>query len=439
MKMRHRLAACALAAAATFVASGSSFAQSNPAYVRLGQVNAARFMPDSGPAPHIAFISAHRTGNTIGSSTCNELAARGFMAICFETRYRNDDIGVQWEKLPHDVKAVMDYARRQPGINRVILLGHSGGSPMMSLYQAIAEKGKSVCESKELFTTCAKENYGTLTPADGMVYPDAHPGNPVQALRSLNPAITIENGKKTVDASLDMFSAANGYNPNGASNYSQDFIARYYRAQSAKMNELIQRVQATQARIAKGDYAYNDDDFIFLPGGNAVIVHAAPKLVPDMISTKKPAKLMRNDGSIATQIVTSAMVADEDEDLAGGARSFDGTAVHKLSTFMSSVAIRSRDSLTDIDYCSTINSTTCAVASIGAPSVFMAMGGYKFIRDHEIMYERAASRDKDFVVIEGALHGYDPCRRCETTPGQYANSTKNTFDYIRDWANARFK
>jgi hypothetical protein len=62
------------------------------------------------------------------------------MAICFETRYRNDDIGVQWEKLPHDVKAVVDYARRQPGIRHVILLGHSGGSPMMSLYQAIAEK-----------------------------------------------------------------------------------------------------------------------------------------------------------------------------------------------------------------------------------------------------------------------------------------------------------
>src|SRR5262245_8081771 len=74
---------------------------------------------------------------------------------------------------------------------------------MMSLYQAIAEKGKGVCETKELYSTCAKEDYGTLTKADGMIYPDAHPGNPVQALRSLNPAITIENGKKTVDASLE--------------------------------------------------------------------------------------------------------------------------------------------------------------------------------------------------------------------------------------------
>jgi hypothetical protein len=439
MNLTHHVASGAFAIAAALAASDASLAQSNPAYVRLGPVNAARFVPDSGPAPHIAILSAHRTGNTIGSSTCNELAARGFMAICFETRYRNDDIGVQWEKLPHDVKAVMDYARRQPGIRYVLLLGHSGGSPMMSLYQAIAEKGETFCESKELYSTCANENYGTLSKADGMIYPDAHPGNPVQALRSLNPAVTIENGKKTVDPLIDMFNPANGYNPNGASTYSQDFIARYYRAQSAKLNELIQNVQATQARIAKGEYAYNDDDLIFLPGGNAVIVHAAPKLVPEMISTKKPAKLMRNDGSIVTQIVTSVMVADEDKDLAGGARSFSGTAVHKLSTFMSSVAIRSRDSLLDIDYCSTINSTTCAVASIEAPSVFMAMGGYKFIRDHEIMYERSASRDKDFVVIEGALHGYDACKRCETTPGQYANSTKNTFDYIRDWANTRFK
>jgi hypothetical protein len=437
MTLKHHLAACALATAATFAATASSLAQSNPAYVRLGQVNAARFVPDSGPAPHIAFITAHRTGNTIGSSTCTELAARGFMAICFETRYRNDDIGVQWEKLPLDVKAVMDYARRQPGITRVILLGHSGGSPMMSLYQAIAEKGKSVCESKELFTTCAKEDYGTLTPADAMVYPDAHPGNPVQALRSLNPAITIENGKKTVDASLDLYNPANGYNPHGASNYSPEFLTRYYKAQSAKMNELIARVQGIQARMAKGDYAYEDDDLIFLPGGNAVVAHAAPKLVPEMISTKKPTKLIKNDGSVVTQIVTSVMVPDED--LAASARTFDGTAVHKLSTFMSSVAIRSRDSLMDIDYCSTINSTTCAVGSIDAPSLFMAMGGYKFLRDHEIMFERSTSKDKDFVVVEGALHGYDPCKRCETTPGQYANSTKNMFDYIRDWTNARFK
>ena len=436
MGLSKIMGACLLAATASTAALDAASAQSNPAYVKLGQVNAARYVPDNGPAPHVAFISAHRTGNTVGSSTCPELAARGFMAICFETRYRNDDIGVQWEKLPLDVKAVVDHARRQPGITRVVLLGHSGGSPMMSLYQAIAEKGKGVCDRPGMFSTCAKEDYGTLVPADAMVFPDAHPGNPVQTLRSLNPSVTIENGRKTVIPELDLYSPANGYNPNGASTYSQAFMDRYYKAQSAKMNELIAKVQATQARIAAGDYPYNDDDLIFLPGGNAVIAHAAPKLAPEMISTRRPAKFMRNDGTVVTQMVTSVMVPDED--LAAGARSFDGTAVHKLSTFMSSVAVRSNDSLLDIDYCSTINSTTCAVGSIEVPSLFMAMGGYKFIRDHEIMVEKSAARDKDFVVIAGALHGYEACKRCERTPGEYGNSTKNMFDYIRDWTNTRF-
>ena len=436
MRRVNTMAVCALAAMATLGAQSSASAQSNPTYVRLGPVNAARFVPDEGPAPHIAFVSAHRTANTIGSSTCTELAQRGFMAICFETRFRNDDIGIQWEELPHDVKAVVDHARAQPGITRVILLGHSGGSPMMSLYQAIAENGKSVCERPELFTNCTDEDYGEMVPADGIVYPDAHPGNTVQALRSFNPSVTIKDGVRTIIPELDPYSEANGYNPHGSSTYSQEFVDRYYVAQSAKMNALIDEVQHKRELIARGEYAYNDDDLIVIPGGNAVIVHAAPELAPALISTKNPVKIMRNDGSFDTQVFTSVMVADED--LAAAGDSLNGADIHKLSTFMSSVAIRSRNALDDIDHCSTINSTICFVADITAPVVFMPMGGYKFIRDHEIMYEVSASEDKDFVVIEGALHGYQACTRCEATPGQYGNSTMNTFDYIRDWTNARF-
>ena len=56
----------------------------------------------------------------------------------------------------------------------------------------------------------------------------------------------------------------------------------------------------------------------------------------------------------------------------------------------------------------------------------------------QIHYEMAASKDKDFIVIEGATHGITPCTACEQTPGQYSNSVKNLFDYIRDWTNKRF-
>jgi hypothetical protein len=47
----------------------------------------------------------------------------------------------------------------------------------------------------------------------------------------------------------------------------------------------------------------------------------------------------------------------------------------------------------------------------------------------------AASKDKDFIVIEGATHGGKPC---ETKPGQYSNTVKNFFDYVAKWINARF-
>ena len=92
----------------------------------------------------------------------------------------------------------------------------------------------------------------------------------------------------------------------------------------------------------------------------------------------------------------------------------------------------------DIDYCSTNNSTVCAVQSITAPVTFIAMGAHYFIRDNERHYDLSASKDKDFITIEGAVHGQTPCKPCEKTPGQYSNSVKNLYDYIAKWINDRY-
>jgi hypothetical protein len=54
-----------------------------------------------------------------------------------------------------------------------------------------------------------------LTPADGMLLLDAHPGNTVNTLRSLNPAVLDENDPSKFDAALDPFDPRNGFNPNG--------------------------------------------------------------------------------------------------------------------------------------------------------------------------------------------------------------------------------
>src|SRR2546422_2887987 len=128
-------------AAAVAIAANVSLAQSHPEYIALGRISAALYKPDKGPAPHVAFVIGHRTANYLNHIACRELPSRGFLAFCFNTRFQNNESQVRWEETPLDVKAAVEFVRRQPGITKVILFGHSGGGPLMSFYQAVAENG----------------------------------------------------------------------------------------------------------------------------------------------------------------------------------------------------------------------------------------------------------------------------------------------------------
>src|SRR5512138_1995866 len=194
-----RLIRCARAAVvvAATLAPSVSFAQSHPEYIPLGQVSAALYKPDSGPAPHVAFVIGHRTANYLNHIACRELSGRGFLALCFNTRFQNNETQVRWEETPLDVKAAVEFVRRQPAITKVILFGHSGGGPLMSLYQAVAENGPAYCQKPERLVKCGDDVRG-LPRADAIVFADAHAGNPVQTLRSLNPAVRIDGAKRSV-------------------------------------------------------------------------------------------------------------------------------------------------------------------------------------------------------------------------------------------------
>jgi hypothetical protein len=117
---------------------------------------------------------------------------------------------------------------------------------------------------------------------------------------------------------------------------------------------------------------------------------------------------------------------------AGGAR------LLTLRSFLTTNAIRSTHSMTGVDWCSSNSSTPCAVGQIGVPVLVAAMGGNTGLRDNEMLYEMAASRDKDFVAVEGANHNMLPCTECETQKNQYGNATRNFFNYVARWMNSRF-
>ena len=416
-----------------------SFSQSNPEFVSLRPIVAAVYMPDAGPEPKVAFLVAHRTGNSLDNIACKELAERGFMALCFNTRFVNNETEVDWEKLALDVKIAVDFARNKPGIEKVVLLGHSGGSPLMSFYQAVAEKGVSFCKGPSKLVECSEE-LANLVPADGMVYPDAHPGNGVQALHGLNPSLSIVDGQVVVDKALDPFDPDNGFNANGASKYSEEFRNRYYQAQSRAMNAKIAEVEALRDSIETGKHIYPDEDIVLVPfdaQAGAARLDAYDPSIPETMSTSQPRKFLRNDGEIVMQVALSVALPKPHQ--ARVNRTFrGGVKVLTTRSFLSANAVRSTHAMNDIDHCSTNASTNCAVANIEAPTLIAAMGAYNHIRFQELMYENSPAQDKDFIVIEGARHGYTPCTACENNLGQYSNSLKNLFDYIEQWANARF-
>ena len=426
---------CAVFAFALLAIAALARAQTRPIYVPFtpGSVKGVLYTPDSGPAPHVAVLLIHRTSNFLAHLATTELAARGFMVLAMNPRSDNNEAAVSFEDNALDIKSGIEFLRKQPGITKVLLFGHSGGGPATSFYQAVAETGPSYCQGPNKLVECANTLAG-LPRADGLILVDAHPGVSVNGLRSINAAVLDERDPRKIDPALDPFNPANGYDPTNP-HYSEAFKQKYFKAQAARMNRLIDEARRRLAAMKAGSDVYRDDDvFPIVRGEGARLMEIDPSVHH---TTKAPQKLIRNDGSVVTQIVESVRPVGRGTEAANAAFA-TGTRLLTLRSFLSANAIRAKDSMDDIDWCSSNNSTPCAVQHISVPLLVTAMGAHYFVRDNEIHYQMAASKDKDFVVIEGATHGIRPCVACEKTPGQYANSVKNFFDCVAKWIAQRY-
>ena len=163
------------------------------------------------------------------------------MVLCMNSRFDNNEALVNWELIALDVKRGVDYLRNTQNLSKVILFGHSGGGPTTTYYQAVAEKGPSYCQGPNKLSQCESSGPNSvagLTPADGLILADAHPGNTVNALRAVNASVPKGQDREVVGINahnppirplkrLDPFDPDNGYNPNGDSNYSKEFQQKY--------------------------------------------------------------------------------------------------------------------------------------------------------------------------------------------------------------------
>ena len=412
-----------------------------------GSTKGALYYPDKAefPNPHVAVILMHRNSNFMSHLATGELAKRGFVVLGMNPRCdNNESMCAPWENNALDVKSGIEVLRKIPGITKVALFGHSGGGPTMSFYQTVAENGIGYCQAPERIYKCDGALAG-LPKADGIILWDSHPGNGINAVRSLNPAVTndeeiIEHyAAPKIDPSLDPFNPDNGYNPKGESHYSDAFKDKYFRAQSARMNRLIDIALGKIKQIDAGTYRYPDDDAFIVPRADASRLFSMDLSIDN--SSLKPAKLLKNDGTV-DDCCTITSVRQAGQDPEANKQFNGGTIFLTLRSFLTVRSIRSSHSMHEVDWCSSNNSAPCGLQKVAVPLLVVAMGGHYFIRDGEVISSMAASKDKEFIVIEGATHGGTPCKECmapgQKYDGRYDNTIKNSYDYVAKWINARF-
>ena len=121
--------------------AASALAQSNPRFIPLGSgAIGALYVPNSGPAPHVAFLVTHRNSSYVTHTSTTELSSRGFMVLGMNVRFANNEALVDWQDIALDVRAGVRFLRSQPGITTVILIGPSGGGPVHVLLSSGSRK-----------------------------------------------------------------------------------------------------------------------------------------------------------------------------------------------------------------------------------------------------------------------------------------------------------
>lgn len=174
------------------------------------------------------------------------LANAGLHVLCAGSRYAKNDSALIMEKVAFDLGQYIAHARATLGYRKVVLVGWSGGGSLSLFYQAQAEH-------PTLAHTPAGDPYDLtqagLQPADGIAFIAAHLSRAETLTEWLDPSVLDERDPDRRDPYFDIYSPAC---PNGAP-YSQQFIADFRAAQRARNDRITDWALAMLDELKRRD------------------------------------------------------------------------------------------------------------------------------------------------------------------------------------------
>ncbi|MDI2128282.1 hypothetical protein [Yinghuangia seranimata] len=184
--------------------------------------------PAAGPPPRTAFIATHYNIDFAEHYLAPYLAERGYGFLGWNTRFRGDEPHFLLDHALAEIGVGVRWLREQAGVERVVLLGNSGGGSLMAAYQSQAVE-PNVRPAPGLRPVPELDE---LPPGDLFVALAAHAGRPDVLTAWMDPSVTDETDPLSVDPELDPFDERHG------PPYDAEFQHRYRAAQRAR-NERI--------------------------------------------------------------------------------------------------------------------------------------------------------------------------------------------------------
>ncbi|MFU8816217.1 MAG: hypothetical protein ACNA7W_12780 [Pseudomonadales bacterium] len=208
--------------------------------------NGAGFMPcqglyhrPKGQQPKVAFIATHYNVDFSEHYLAEYLARRGYGYLGWNTRFRGNEAFFILEHALIDIGAGVRWLKEQAGVERVVIVGNSGGGSLMGAYQSQASD-PNITATRGLKLPDAVL---ALPPCDYYVSLNAHAGRPEVLTAWMDPAVTDETDPTATDHDLSM------YNPDNGPPYSAEFVTRYRAAQEARNQRITDWAIAELQRL----------------------------------------------------------------------------------------------------------------------------------------------------------------------------------------------